>query len=330
MTTSPGLPRPATSADVARHAGVSRSTVSNILNGNDARFSDETRRRVHEAARELDYRPSVAGRSLVSGRSDTIVVLVANSSFAAHFQDAVDRVMKSTRQIGGNVVIRMAGETPQATSDAVAVLRPLAVVDFGVLSPDERASLEARGTIIVPSLPVTHESDDLDGGIAALQASALLEHHPAALWFAGLTRQERDPYVPSRYAALAKVCEREALPRPGRIDLELTVESGVSVLRRVLDGPMPAGIACYNDEVALTLVAAARELGVEVPSAIAVVGVDNSPLGRMWSPPLTTIDTDLLGMVDAITVELRIRLGEEGLEMPRSHNNFSLVRGGTA
>ncbi|MBO0982660.1 LacI family DNA-binding transcriptional regulator [Rathayibacter sp. SD072] len=330
MTTTEHSGRPATSADVARHAGVSRSTVSNILNGNVSRFPERTRQKVLDSARALDYQPSFAGRSLVSGRSDTIVVLVANAVFAAHFQNAVERVTRNTRQIGGNVVIRVAGESPRATSEAIAGLRPLAVVDFGVLSSGERAWLEDRGTLIVPSIARDQTGTSRDGGISSLQASALLEHQPKGLWFAAPANLDRDPYIPSRYEALQRVAADAGLPRTELLSLDLTVESGISALRAVLATSSTAGIACYNDDVALTLLAAARELGIDVPGTIAVAGVDNSPVGQMWSPRLTTIDTDLVGMVDAIAVELRILLGETELEMPSSRTHFTLVRGESA
>lgn len=322
--------RPATSADVARHAGVSRSTVSNILNGNDARFPERTRQKVLDAARELEYQPSIAGRSLVSGRSDTIIVLVANATFAAHFQDAVERVMRNTRHIGGNVFIRLAGESPRATSEAIATLRPLAVVDFGVLAAEERASLEARGTLIVPSLAPNDSGTGRDAGISDLQASALLEHSPERLWFAVPSNYERDPYIPSRHEALRRVSIEAGLPPAEIITLDLTTESGVEALRTALATSPTAGFACYNDDVALTLLAAARDLNVDVPATVSVVGVDNSPAGQMWSPRLTTIDTDLIGMVDAIAIELRIRLGEADLEMPTTRTHFALVRGESA
>ncbi len=329
MTTTDQTVRPATSADVAHRAGVSRSTVSNILNGNGERFSPETRQKVTDAARELDYQPSLAGRSLVSGRSDTIVVLVANMSFAAHFQNAVDRVMQQTRQFGGNVVIRLAGETPRATSESVAKLRPLAVVDLGVLAPEERHWLEGRGVIIVPEY-VDESGAYPDGGVSALQASALLEHQPRTLWFAAPGEQVRDPYSPARLIALRAVCKEAGLPEPGSIPVDLDLKSGTAALDQILRGPLPAGVACYNDDVALSLLAAARERQIDVPNTLAIVGVDNSPVGQFWSPRLTTIDTDLTGLVDSVTVALRARLGEDGLDVPPPHGHFSLVHGETA
>ena len=67
--TEVGARRPATSRDVAEHAGLSRSTVSQVLNGYGDRFSAETRARVLAAASNLDYRPSQAARALVTGGS---------------------------------------------------------------------------------------------------------------------------------------------------------------------------------------------------------------------------------------------------------------------
>ena len=153
MTTSTGSRRPATSADVAVRAGVSRSTVSDILNGNHDRYPESTRQRVRDAAVELDYRPSLAGRSLVSGRSDTVVVLLPNTTFGSNLQDAVDQVMVGMSPMGGNVVVRFAGTTPEATLSAVLALRPLGVVDLGVLSPTDRDDLEAQGILTVPRAP---------------------------------------------------------------------------------------------------------------------------------------------------------------------------------
>ena len=98
-----------TSWDVARLAGVSRSTVSQVLNGNHERFPQETRDRVAQAAETLSYRPSRAGRSLVTGLSDLIVVVVPNVTFGRHLQDAVDSIAASTAATGMSVVVRYAG-----------------------------------------------------------------------------------------------------------------------------------------------------------------------------------------------------------------------------
>jgi DNA-binding LacI/PurR family transcriptional regulator len=68
-----------TSAQVASHAGVSRSTVSQIFNGHDHLFAEETVAKVRASALDLGYRPSVAGRTLVRGTSDIVITLVRMS-----------------------------------------------------------------------------------------------------------------------------------------------------------------------------------------------------------------------------------------------------------
>ncbi|WP_082492272.1 LacI family DNA-binding transcriptional regulator [Leifsonia sp. Root4] len=329
MDTSEGLSRPATSVDVARHAGVSRSTVSNILNGNDARFPERTRQRVLDAARELQYRPSLAARSLVSGRSDTVVVLIPNTTFGSNLQDAVDQMMAGTSKFGGNVIVRFAGSTPDATIHAITALRPLAVVDFGVLSRAERAPIEEFGTIIVPSLTATSNVES-DGGIGRIQAEALLENGRRPLWFAALADARLDPYGPRRYLALRDYCEGVGLPEPRHLEVPLKLEGAIAALRPIVDEMIPAGIACYNDDVAVAILSAARELGASVPDRLAIVGVDHTALGQLWSPRLTTVDTDFRGMVRGLAHDLSVRLGNEQASDAPPARHFTLVHGDTA
>lgn len=331
MTAIEGQSRPATSIDVARLAGVSRSTVSNILNGNDARFPESTRERVLAAARKLEYQPSLAGRSLVSGRSDTVVVLLPNTTFGSNLQDAVDQVVSGTSQIGGNVVVRFAGSTPKATLSAIMALRPLALVDFGVLSRADRDRLEAMGTIIVPSPPTDDPPTPPDGGIAQLQADALLERGPRALWFAALSDERLDPYGPPRLASLRSYCQEKGLPEPRQTRVPLTLTGATAALAEIIADEVPAGIACYNDDVAIALLAGARELGVNVPGTISVAGVDHTSIGQLWAPPLTTVDTNFRGLVSALSIDLRARLsGNSPTDSALQDFHFTLVRGGTS
>ncbi|WP_284984494.1 LacI family DNA-binding transcriptional regulator [Arthrobacter sp. efr-133-TYG-118] len=331
MTATKEFDRPATAGDVARRAGVSRSTVSNILNGNDARFPESTRERVHSAARELNYRPSLAARSLVSGISDTIVVLLPNTTFGSNLQDAIDQVMQGTRHLGANVVVRFAGSTLESSFAAILALRPLALIDFAGLPLADRQLLEQRGTIIFPRRYSDEGRNIPDGGITEVQANALLERGDRPLWFASLSDNRLDPYGPGRFDALQAYCATAGLPEPGRIEVPLVLDGAIASLSSVLGSTTsPVGIACYNDDVALAILAAARELNVEVPDRLSVVGVDHTPVGQLWSPPLTTVDTDLRGLMDALTRDLQVRLSDsDAPELIAAPLRFTLIRGGT-
>ena len=339
MTATSEARRPATSYDVAARAGVSRSTASFILNGNGARFPESTRQRVLDAAKELEYQPSLAGRSLASGRSDTIVVLLPNTTFGGNLQDAVDEAMAGTMAVGGNVVARFAGSTPSATVTAVLALRPAGVIDLGVLSPAEHRQLEERGIVVLPRV-TSERAARQDGGITEVQARRLAARGCRALWSATLADQRNDVYGPARLAALQSFCAEHDLPAPRSVAVPLVLDGAIVALRTVLeaegDGEAsgPVGIACYNDDVALALLAAARELGVAVPDRVALVGVDHVPVGQLWSPRLTTIDVDLRGMVSAIAADLRALLGNAELEGagsdPLPGQFLTLVPGETA
>ncbi|MHA7220251.1 LacI family DNA-binding transcriptional regulator [Arthrobacter sp. MDT1-48-3] len=327
MTISVKTTGPSTSLDVARLAGVSRSTVSNILNGNDARFPAATQQRVREAAKELDYRPSQAGRSLVSGRSDTIVILLPNTTFGSNLQDAVDEAVSTTVRLGGNVVVRFAGETPKLTFEAISALRPLAVLAFSGLPNGDRQRLEAAGTIVVPSQAPAPDALP-DAGIGELQARLLLARGPRRLWFASLSDQRQDPYGPGRLSTLMRFCVEQGLPAPGHISVPLNVPGATQALEEVLASGLPAGVVCYNDDVALALLAAARVLKVEVPDTLSLVGLDNTPVGQLWDPPLTTIDTDLRGLVANYSADLEARL-KRRTPPPAEPHRFQVIHGGT-
>ncbi|WP_223690700.1 LacI family DNA-binding transcriptional regulator [Leifsonia poae] len=323
--------RPVTAGDVATRAGVSRSTVSNILNGNEARFSARTREKVHTAARELDYRPSLAARSLVSGISDTIVMLLPNTTFGSRFQDAVDQVTIDTQHLGANVMVRFAGASLESSIAAIHALRPLAVIDFAGLPTTERLRLEQRGTTVLPRRHSDDGRNIPDGGIAELQAGALLERGDRTLWFASISDSRLDPYGPGRFDALRTYCARVGLAEPRQIDVPFALDAAIAALTRVLkESPSPVGLACYNDDVAIAVLAAARELQVDVPARLAVVGVDNTVIGQLWSPRLTSIDTDIRGLMDALTHELQSQLAESTPPPDLGTlPHFTLVRGGT-
>jgi DNA-binding LacI/PurR family transcriptional regulator len=310
---------------------VSRSTVSNILNGNDARFPEATRERVHAAAHELEYQPSLAGRSLVSGISDTVVILLPNTTFGSNLQDAVDEIMTGTSQFGANVVVRFAGKSLDSSVDAVMAFRPLAVIDFAGLSVSARRRMARRGTVVLPDGGNEADRNLPDAGAAVMQANALLAGGERRLCFASLSDDRFDAYGPGRYEALQRFCIETGREAPGHIHIPLALDGAVEAIREVLPEDGTAlGLACYNDDVALAVLAAARELRIQVPGRLSVVGVDHTAIGQLWSPPLTTIATDLRGIMADVSRDLRARLSGTTPEPSTTQRMpFTLIPGGT-
>ena len=301
-----GTPRPATAADVAARARVSRATVSHILNGREARFPEETRMRVRAAAEELDYRPSPAGRSLVRGRGDTVVVLMPNTTIGANVQDALDQL--TSGPLGSNVVLRFADENPDDTIRALLALRPFAVVDFGSLAREGRARLSAQGVVTVPDLEGRVSGGrDLNDAIADLQVAELGKRGLRRVVYAALADGRPDPFSPWRLAAIRRACERHGLPEPTMVGVPIEREGAVVALRREFEWG-PVGVAAYNDQVALAALSAAARLDLDVPGQVSVVGVDRIDVGQLWTPRLTTVDVDMRSFMDATVAELEAAL----------------------
>lgn len=322
--------KPASSNDVAELAGVSRSTVSNILNGKGARFPPATRERVLDAAKTLAYRPSPAGRSLATGRSDTVVVLLPNSTFGSNLQDAVDAAVARIMPMGGNVVVRFSGDTPEVTFEAISALRPLAVLAFNPLSTEARVRLEEMGTIVVPGrVQPTWPKQMPDAGMGRIQAELVLKRGPRPLWFAALADRRQDVYGPGRVSTLEDYCAENGLAALQLVSVPLHAEGAEAALRQIMSDGEPVGVACYNDDVAIALLSAARALGVKVPDELSIAGVDHTPLGQLWDPRLTTIDPDLEGLISDYADELQARLsGEEPWHNAPRHS-FTVVEGAT-
>ena len=275
LMTIEAAPSRATSLDVARRAGVSRSTVSQVLNGNHDRFPLETRTRVETAAAELGYRPSRAGRALVTGVSDIIIVAVPNVTFGRHLQDAVDRIAKLTAARGMSVVVRYAGDDPVATLTAILDLRPAAVVDLGVfMSPDDRREITSSGTRIVPDLSLLDEINEHPNHlIGRLQARHLLERPGRLLVIAGLSDDRVDAFGPDRQQGVLDEAEAAGQSDVPIVAVPLDREAARSALATVVAQKPGAalGVCCYNDDVAIAVLSAARDLGLSVPSQVAVV-----------------------------------------------------------
>ncbi|MFF1515824.1 LacI family DNA-binding transcriptional regulator [Streptomyces sp. NPDC058305] len=288
-----------TSADVARHAGVSRATVSYVLNNTSAvRISEPTRRRVREAAEELGYVPHAAARSLRAGHSRMVLMPAPSvpvgplyNQFFSELQGALGRLDYTVVQYGS------VGLRGDEAARAWAELRPVAVLVPGSgLGPQGVAVLKRAGARAV----VTLGPERVEG------AHALLMDHDRVGHAAG-------------EHLLARGRRRVGVVIPGEAGLEIFSTPRLDGVRRALRGtdatvtelPLPyeeeaaAGLAArwrslgldavfaYNDEYAMLLMRALQDEGVTIPDETAVVGADDLMLGRLLRPRLSTVHIEL-------------------------------------
>lgn len=286
--------------DVARMAGVSFKTVSNVLNDHP-QVRDSTRSRVLAAIDELGYRPNLSARNLRLGRSGVIALAVPelSQSFFAQLADDVIRVAAEhhltvlVEQTGGDrerelEVLR----SPRLTLTDGLLLSPL-----GLTAEDARA--EAVGTPLVvlgePVFdgPVDHVTMQHEAAARAATAHllsmgrrrvALLGAHSgevtsvAGLRLAGYRDALEDAGLPYDEALVVPI---ETWDRPG----------GARAMARVLDAGLELdGAFAMNDDLALGALRVLQERGVSVPGDVALVGFDDVADGQFAFPSLTTVE----------------------------------------
>ncbi|MGI5141889.1 LacI family DNA-binding transcriptional regulator [Streptomyces sp. CA-106110] len=288
-----------TSADVARLAGVSRATVSYVLNNTSAvRISEPTRRRVHEAAEELGYVPHAAARSLRAGHSRMVLMPSPNvpvgplySQFFNELQWALSRFDYTVVQYGS---VGLGGDE---AARAWAELRPVAViVPGGGLGPRGVRVLKRSGARAV----VTLGPEPVEGAHALLLDHGGVGHSAGVHLLAGGRRRvgvvvPREPGL--EFFSKARLDGvRRALRGTGATVTELPLayeeEAAAGLAARWRSLGLDAVFA-YNDEYAMLLMRALQDEGVDIPAETAVVGADDLMLGRLLRPRLSTVHIEL-------------------------------------
>jgi DNA-binding LacI/PurR family transcriptional regulator len=295
--------RRVTSRDVAERAGVSRTTVSFVLNDvPDVNISQETRRRVLQAAQEMGYVPDAAARSLASRRTHTLgLVLVRNQSHLAadaFLPQVIHGLAESTRQAGFHLLLEPVKDIrhPDTYIHLVRAKHIDGIVLSGPRSDDAQlAALVDEGFPVVllgqlPGKPACFV--DVDNRGAAREAVG----HLICL---GHQRIGCITNAPAEYTAGADRLAgyRDALQEAGLPYQEQLVrygnfvpESGYQAAYSLLqEGPLPSALFVASDVVAFGAMAAIRERGLTIPDDIALVGFDDIPLARYVDPPLTTV-----------------------------------------
>lgn len=316
------MERRATSSDVAREAGVSRATVSYVLNGRSGQsISAATRGKVLAAARDLGYIPSAAARTLRSGRSTLVLMLLPPEPLGRAQAMVIDAASEYLEQHGLRLVAHRVPRSGGAVS-LVQSLVPAALILITPLDDAELAALQATG-IRVASLQLTL-NDPLgpDLGIGALQIQYLADAGHRRIGVAVPAGSGYGWRVQMRLAAIEHACDVRGLPRPAVAHLELDAADAAAAVGRWLEGPEPVSAVCaFDDDHAFALLSGLAVHGLAAPKDLAVIGAEDIPLASLAVPPLTTVRLDAARLGKRFA---QLALGERDADGGLPH--VSLVR----
>jgi LacI family transcriptional regulator len=286
----------ATIKDVARHAGVSVTTVSHVVN--KTRFvSDDGRGRVEHAIRELGYVPSAVARSLQRSATHTLGMLIPNSS-NPYFAEVVRGIEDRCFAAGYNLLLCNTDDEPRRQGQVLQVLAERRVDGLIVVSSGEDPALPGLlGGLRVPAVMVDREIDTLacdlvetahmQGALQAVQHLVAIGHRRIACIGGPAGVVSADQRVAGWRLALAGLgLPTEGLLHPG----DFTSEGGYAALHAILrQSQRPSAVFVANDLMAIGALCAAHECGVSVPDELSIVGFDDIELARFTCPPLTTV-----------------------------------------
>lgn len=294
--------------DVARLAGVSQAAVSRAFNP-DTSISDTTRAKVLRAAKELGYRPNLLARSLITGRSGIIGVVIGNPR-NPFFLEALDALSKRLSQVGRHLLVFTASansDSDQLVEDLLKFRVDSLVLMSATLSSRLANQCKAEGIPVI----FFHRRSSTTKGFASvtganyLGAGRVAEHliaqgYRKLAFMAGLenssTSREREEGFVATIASSGLRLPEKALgnyDRPG---------ASVAARRLLALKPRPDAIFCANDMMALATIEIARhEFGLEIGRELGVAGFDDIE-GACWpSFSLTTYSQPIEGMIEKVT-----------------------------
>ena len=316
-----GSKRAINSTRIALEVGVSRSTVSKVIN-NYPNISEETRQRVWGAIEKLGYSPDVSARILAGKGTDTIALFLAGSGrFSGDIlvDVMIGSMVESAAEAGYHILTYIV-----RNPDDVEAMRSIKEVfyqrraDAGVFV-GFRDDSEVTRQLVDDGIAVGVFDQSTRGPVYPNRAIANFDDERVAEsainYLVGLGHRliaviNGDPVRNAgrgRQAGFARALESHGITPDSSwvVCGDFSRESGYRLASEILStGPHPTAIAAVNDSVAFGAIEAIRDAGLVVPADISVVGIDGHPLGSYVTPRLTTFTYDFGAMFRSLIVAL--------------------------
>lgn len=289
-------------ADVAAAAGVSRTTVSLVLNNVEARISDETRERVRRVAAEIGYVPNPVARSLRTRRTRTIGLIsdrIATTPFAGRLLAGAQDVAREHEYLV--FLVNTDGDS-EIEREAIRALSAHQVDRFVYACMWHREISVPAGlpesTVFLDCRPLADGysavvPDDHAGGVAAVRELVMAGHRRIA--YVDTTEKDRPVAAELRHRGYLEVLREAGIGADPRLHVtfETSALGGRRATEALLDLPVdvrPTAVFFFNDRMAMGAYVAAHTRGLEIPRDLSVFGYDDQQLvAAELDPPLSTI-----------------------------------------
>lgn len=295
---------PVTLRDVARRAQVSVRTVSNVVSGYE-HVSEKMRERVRAAIDDLGYRPNPVARTLRTGRTGVLALVVPEID-VPYFSELARDVIRAAAEFGYRVMIDQTGHDHDRERELLVGDERSVLFDGILFSPLlTRAEILEMGEATRMPLVLLGEHD-FDGRFDHVAIDNVRAAHDAVshLLSVGRTRvaaigaQPEETYATPQqrtagYEAALHEAGLEPLPDLTLPSAHYGRADGYAAASALLERrPLPDAIFCYSDLLAMGAMRAIFDAGLSVPDDIAVIGIDDIEEGAFARPSLSTVSLD--------------------------------------
>jgi LacI family transcriptional regulator len=327
------------SEEIAKIAGVSRSTVSRVIN-NYSNVPDDTKKKVLEVIEKYNYQPNTCARVLAGKNNDTIGLFIVSIADADnpnrlynnnYFTQFVNAVVDCASLVGYYVLVniiycendynrvsevflqkRIDGGIVIGTEREADILInvsqkgcPMALIDYNV-EEIQKSNSNNDNLIVI-------NSKDYEGAVLAIEYLIELGHTDIGLIAGRLStysgRQRYDAFFDTMKKHKLEVNEKFILHGDF-----INSKTGNEVQQMINNGKLPTALFSSNDDMAITAIELFKENSIRVPEDISIIGFDNIPLSSLIKPALSTISTPVFDIVEKTVGELisNIRKNKKG------------------
>ncbi len=318
---------PTTVKDIAKQLNLSTSTVCYALNGGPRTVTEEVKKRVLDKARELDYRPNRLARSLVKGSTHTIGVVPPSTEtnvFMSPFVQLAWNAIVNEAEITGQDILLFAAKNLNSPNepglglldgriDGVIFIAPM--LNAGPIMSVTERGLPFASICSSQDAPGIHMTADNCQGIRQAIRHLIELGHTRIAHIAG---SPDSPDGQIRFAAYRESMQGFDLPiLDGYIEQSSFTRSfGYEATLRLLRlKDRPTAIIASNDELGVGACVAAREMGIDVPNDLSIVGFDDTEMASLCYPPLSTVQQPIGEMAGAaIRAVVRLAGGQNDVK----------------
>ncbi len=310
--------------DIANRLNVSKMTVSRVLsNRNSGAVTEKTRNLILETAHKMGYVPNYAARSLATGRTYTIGLwLPAFNPYYTKIANCIERLVNAA---GYEMVVSHLGMNANADLDSTPL--PQIAVD-GVILADRGLTIANKAFVskrleFVPCVSVggilNKDMNDIDyvkidiytGMRRSVRHIIDIGCHRVALM--GPKTANYDIGESRQSAYLDEIKDSDLIPE-FITDEDSSLKSGVeSVKKYISENGRPDGICCFTDVAAISCCKALRDMDIQVPEDVAVMGFDGTEEAEYFNPTLSTVEQPIEEMCDCAWQFLQNRIAEPAL-----------------